>query len=146
MTDFSSFLPCRRYCLQLGLTTMSGRNSTSKALNTSHSDGSQMNNQSFVFGFSVMEDIPSITIGILILMANGLVLVLFSRNRCLRTITNVLLCSLASSDLLTGLISIPLFMTCNILHQSALCIAEDQMLRFTSVSIVCHLAAVSLDR
>ena len=124
---------------------MSGRNSTSKALNTSHSDDFQMNNQSFAF-FSVMEDIPPITIGIFILMANGLVLVLFARNRCLRTVTNLLLCSLASSDLLTGLISVPLFMTCNILRQSALCIADDQMLRFTSVSIVCHLAAVTVDR
>lgn len=125
---------------------MSGRNSSSEAINTSYFDGSQMNNQSFAFSFSVIEDIPPTTIGVLILMANGLVLVLFARNKCLRTTTNLLLCSLAISDLLTGLISIPLSMTCNILRQSALCIADDQMLRFTSVSIVCHLAAVSVDR
>lgn len=125
---------------------MSSLNFTSEALNRTHSDGSQMNNLSLAFSFSVVEDIPSITIGILILLANGLVLILFARNRFLRTITNLLLCSLAFSDLLTGLLSIPLFMTCNILRLSALCIADDQMLRFTSVSIVCHLAAVSVDR
>lgn len=125
---------------------MSGRNVTSKELNTTYSEGSEIRNQSFAFSFSVMEDIPPITIGIFILLANGLALILFARNRFLRTTTNLLLFSLASSDLLTGLISIPLFMTCNILRQSALCIADDQMLRFTSVSIVCHLAAVSVDR
>ena len=123
-------------------------NFTSKALNSALSDGSpsHINNQSFSFGFSATVDVPPITLGLLILLANGLVLILVARKRQLRTITNLLLCSLALSDLLTGLISIPLFMTCNILRQSALCIAEDQVLRFTSVSIVCHLVAVSVDR
>lgn len=101
---------------------------------------------SAAYSFSAKEDIPPIILGILILLANGLVLVLVARKKHLRTITNLLLCSLVCSDLLTGLVSIPLFLSCNLLRQPAICIAEDQMLRFTSVSIVCHLVAVSVDR
>ena len=101
---------------------------------------------SLPLGFSAKEDIPPITLGLLIIFANGLVLVLVARKKHLRTITNLLLCSLVFSDLLTGLVSIPLYMTCNILRQSAVCISDDLMLRFTSVSIVCHLVAVSSDR
>ena len=127
---------------------MSDQNFTSKELNSAPSDSSpsDKNNRSLSFGFSATVDVPPITIGLLIVLANGLVLVLVARNKHLRTTTNLLLCSLALSDLLTGLVSIPLFLTCNILRQSPLCIADDQMLRFTSVSIVCHLVAVSADR
>ena len=128
---------------------MSGLNFTSKAFYSASSGGSPShgNNRSLsTFGFSAKVDVPPIALGIMILLANGLVLILVARKRHLRTITNLLLCSLASCDLLTGLVSIPLFMACNILRLSALCIADDQMLRFTSVSIVCHLVAVSMDR
>ena len=121
---------------------MPSLNITSKALNSVLSDDLPP------FGNSPVQeiDIPPITLAILILLANGLVIFLVARTKPLRTETNLLLCSLALSDLLTGVISIPLFLMCNLLHEPALCIADDQMLRFTSVSTVCHLVAVSMDR
>ena len=110
---------------------------------------SQSNNTSGSYktlSFSAKEDVLPIILGVLIVLVNGLVLILVLKKKHLRTITNLLLCSLALSDLLTGLASIPLFMTCSILHQSGLCISADQMLRFTSVSTVCHLLVISVDR
>ena len=110
---------------------------------------SQSNNTSGSYEtltFSAKEDVPPIILGVLIVLVNGLVLILVLKKKHLRTITNLLLCSLALSDLMTGLASIPLFMACSILHQSGLCISADQMLRFTSVSTVCHLLVISVDR
>ena len=125
----------------------SPQNSTNSVISDNMS--SQPNNTTRLYmpvSFSAKEDIPPITLGILVVLGNGLVLFLVVRKKQLRTITNFLLCSLAISDLLTGLVSVPLHMTCNILRHPALCIASNQMLGLTSVSIVCHLVAVSLDR
>jgi len=54
-------------------------------------------------------DVPAIVLAWLIVIVNGLVLVLMAKKKYLRSITNLLLCSLAVSDLLTGLVAIPLF-------------------------------------
>lgn len=117
-------------------------NLTTKSSHSTSADNSSTSDYSL--GLPV--DIPPITLGILILLANGFVIVLVVRKQRLRSLTNLLLCSLALSDLLTGVISIPLFLMCNLLHKPGICIAEDQMLRFTSISTVCHLVAVSVDR
>ena len=96
--------------------------------------------------FDPAADIPSIILALLILIVNGLVLLLMAKKKCLRSITNLLLCSLATSDLLTGLVAVPMFITCNIIRQSAVCVAEEEISRFISASIVCHLMAVTSDR
>jgi len=96
--------------------------------------------------FDPAADIPAIVQALLILTVNGLVLLLMAKKKYLRSITNLLLCSLATSDLLTGLVAVPMFITCNIIRQSAVCLAEEEMSRFISVSIVCHLMAVTTDR
>ncbi|EDO36242.1 predicted protein, partial [Nematostella vectensis] len=75
-----------------------------------------------------------------------LVLILVVRVKQLRTTTNFLLCSLAVSDLLTGLVSIPLFTSCNILQTLTICIVAENVLRFTSISTVLHLLAITTDR
>ena len=96
--------------------------------------------------FDPKADVLPIFLAVLIVFVNGLVLVLMARKKYLRSITNLLLCSLAVSDLLTGLVSVPLFITCNIVRQSVICIIQDQMSRFISSSIVCHLLSVTTDR
>ena len=96
--------------------------------------------------FDPKADVLPIFLAVLIVFVNGLVLVLMARKKYLRSITNLLLCSLAVSDLLTGLVSVPLFITCNIVRQSAICILQDQMSCFISSSIVCHLLSVTTDR
>ena len=59
-----------------------------------------------VDGQAIAELLP---LAILIIIANGLVLVLFARRRQLRTPPNYVLFSLAVCDLLSGVINIPLF-------------------------------------
>ncbi|EDO36243.1 predicted protein, partial [Nematostella vectensis] len=77
---------------------------------------------------------------------NSLVLILVIKVKQLRVTTNYLLCSLAVSDLLTGLVSIPLFTSCNILQTLTICIVAENVLRFTSISTVLHLLAITTDR
>ena len=96
--------------------------------------------------FDPAADIPSIVLAVLVVIINGLVLLLLAKKKHLRSITNLLLCSLASSDLLTGVVAVPMFITCNVIRQSAVCLAEEEMSRFISASIVCHLMAVTTDR
>ena len=91
-------------------------------------------------------DIVPIFLALLVILVNTWVLVLVLRKKSLRTVTNLLLCSLASSDLLTGVFSIPLYVACNIVRDAPVCISSDQFLRFTSVSTVSHLFAVTLDQ
>ncbi|XP_022801190.1 alpha-2C adrenergic receptor-like [Stylophora pistillata] len=57
---------------------------------------------------AVVELVP---IALLITIANGLVLVLFTKNTMLRTAPNYVLFSLAVCDFMTGIINIPLFIT-----------------------------------
>ena len=98
------------------------------------------------YGFYAKSDVLPIVLAALIVFANGWVLVLMFRKKYLRTLSNMLLCSLALSDLLTGLVYVPLFIACNIVRKSAICIIEDQMSRFISASIVCHLLSANTDR
>ena len=91
-------------------------------------------------------DVPLIILAVLILIVNGLVLSLMAKKKYLRSITNLLLCSLAVADLLSGLVAIPLFIACNIIRQSAICLTEEQLARFISASIVSHLVSVVIDR
>lgn len=96
--------------------------------------------------FNPKADVLPIVLAVLIIFINTVILFLMSRKKYLRSITNLLLCSLAVSDLLTGLVSVPLFITCNIVRQPAICIMEELMARFVSTSIVCHLMSVTMDR
>ena len=57
-------------------------------------------------GDSIAQLVP---VALLIIVANELVLVLFSKRRQLRTTANYLLFSLAACDFITGVINIPLF-------------------------------------
>lgn len=105
-----------------------------------------MENIFFEGFFDPKADVVPLVLALLIVFINTFVVVLIFRKKYLRTNTNLLLWSLAMSDLLTGVVSVPLFITCNIIRQSAICIMEEQMSRFISASIVCHLMSVTMDR
>ena len=62
--------------------------------------------QDDINGDSIAQLVP---FALLIILANGLVLVLFSKRTQLRTPANYLLFSLAACDFITGVINIPLF-------------------------------------
>lgn len=96
--------------------------------------------------FSAEADVFPLLVAFLIIMINSWVIILVLKNKLLRTITNFILSSLAFSDLLTGLLSIPMFVSCNIVRTLPFCITSDVFLRFTSISTVAHLMAVTFDR
>ncbi|XP_031548952.1 histamine H2 receptor-like [Actinia tenebrosa] len=96
--------------------------------------------------FSAESDIFPLLVAFLIVIINAWVIILILKNKLLRTVTNFILSSLAFSDLLTGLLSIPMFVACNVVRTLPLCITSDVFLRFTSISTVAHLLAVTFDR
>lgn len=97
-------------------------------------------------GFKVEQDLFPIILAVLIVIVNGFVLTLVYRRKALRSVTNYILCSLAASDLLTGLCSIPTYLACNTTWSPKVCLMAGIMLRITSISIVLHLLLVTIDR
>lgn len=81
-----------------------------------------------------------------IVIANSLVLLLIWRKRRLRTTSNLMLTSLAASDLLTGLLAVPMVIACSATLQVEVCVAMDISNRFLAFSSVGHLILLSIDR
>lgn len=97
-------------------------------------------------GFDAQNDVVPIAIAIPIIAVNCWVISLVCLKRSLRTVTNYILTSLALSDLCTGMISIPLFLCCNIIQETEICTAAMLFMRFTSTSTVLHILAMTTDR
>lgn len=96
--------------------------------------------------------LPLVLLGVLsclIVSANSLVIALVYKNTQLRTITNLCLACLALSDLLSGLVAIPLIFACNLSPMPdgiASCIAMDLASRFIAISTILHLLIVTFER
>ena len=78
--------------------------------------------------------------------ANSLILVLIWKKRHLRTTSNTILASLAVSDLLTGVVAVPMVIACTETLIQDVCIAMDISNRFLAFSTVAHLIILSVDR
>ena len=83
---------------------------------------------------------------LLIVAVNGLVVFLIQKKKSLRTITNMFLTSLALSDLMSGLVGIPLLVICLVKDAIKVCVSSAIFFRFTAISSVCHVLLVSCDR
>lgn len=111
-------------------------------------------------GNATMQEIPSpsdlylplVLLGVLsclIIAANSLVIVLVYKKKQLQTITNEYLACLALSDLLSGLVAIPLIFACNLMAFAdgiIACIAMDLASRFIAISTILHLVMVTFER
>ena len=83
----------------------------------------------------------------LIALANSLVFVLAWQMRYLRTKTNYFLLSLAASDLLAGVLVVPLVISCNIvIPNQSICIAMDICQRGLAISTILHLSSAVMER
>ena len=84
----------------------------------------------------------------LIIASNSVVIALICWKETLRTLSNILLVSLAVSDLLSGLVGIPLLFACAIARPISLitCISSVLFVRFTAVSTMLHFVLVAFDR
>lgn len=100
--------------------------------------------------FDISYDSCLIVLSFLIIAINILVLVLFVRRRPLRTKTNLLLVSLSVSDLMMGLLGIPMSTACNALvgdqSFSGLCITSAAVYRFIAVSTIFHILIITGER
>lgn len=116
--------------------------------NQNLSDIDMMGNETDEFAgvFDTSYHIPPLVFAFVIIGLNGWVLYLVKTRASLQSNMNLLLCSLALSDFLTGLISIPLHVSCDIVRRTPICVASQLALRFTSVSTVTHLLAITVDR
>lgn len=116
--------------------------------NQNFSDIDMMGNETDEFAgvFDACYHVPPLVFAVVIIGLNGWVLYLVKTRASLQSNMNLLLCSLALSDLLTGLLSIPLHVSCDIIRQTSICVPSQLALRFTSVSTVSHLLAITVDR
>lgn len=89
---------------------------------------------------------PLITFCALIIASNMVVIALVCWKESLRTLTNIILVSLAISDLMSGLVGIPLLFSCAITMTISPCISSALFMRFTTVSTVLHFVLVASDR
>ena len=96
--------------------------------------------------FSAEFDSFPIVLACCIIAINLTVIILFIRNRSLKTVTNSFLVSLAASDLLAGLLGIPLSISCSVFRDNNFCPPAQLIWRFISVSTVLHILLVSVDR
>ena len=83
---------------------------------------------------------------LLIVAVNGLVILLIHKKKSLRTITNMFLTSLALSDLMSGLVGIPLLTICLVKDVIEVCVSSAIYFRFTAISSVCHVLLIACDR
>ncbi|XP_078379029.1 adenosine receptor A2b-like [Oculina patagonica] len=87
-----------------------------------------------------------IVLSLLVVGVNLLVISLFFYREYLQTKTNSLLISLAVSDLMVGLLGIPLNIACNAVLEQGVCIAAALIYRFIAVSTMYHILVVTLER
>ena len=99
-----------------------------------------------ILGFSPEFDIFPIVLAVFIVMLNSFVLFLIKRILSLRTVTNLILGSLAFSDLLSGVLGIPFYLACSAIQKTLVCGITQMLTKFFSISIVLHLLLVSVDR
>lgn len=121
---------------------------TMKANNSSSAEGGD--GSSTYSYFIVSYDSCLIVLSFLIISINILVLVLFTRRRPLRSKTNLLLASLSVSDLMMGLLGIPMSTACNALVGyrtfSGMCISAAAVYRFIAVSTIFHILAITAEK
>ena len=95
--------------------------------------------------------LPLVLLGVLsclIIVTNSVLIALVCRNEQLQTVTNLCLARLALSDLLSGLVAIPLIFASNLIVSDgfSFCIAMDLASRFIAISTILHLLVVTFER
>ena len=85
-------------------------------------------------------------ISLMIVTVNGVVIFLIHKKKSLRTLTNMFLTSLALSDLMAGLVGIPLLVICLVRDKHEVCVCSTYFYRFAAISSVCHVLLIACDR
>ena len=96
--------------------------------------------------FTTSKHLPYVILCIFIVLTNTFVILLFSLNKYLRKPHNYLLVSLNISDLLYGLIGLPLALVCSTRPVCLACTFSHPFVVFTSCSTVLHILIISYER
>lgn len=96
-------------------------------------------------GFQASTDIPLLTIGLLSLLTNVFVIRVIVSQRTLRTSSNMILVSLGISDLMAGLVTAPLTVTCSVLLHHGTCFATVIFTKLISISTIVHISIITID-
>ncbi|XP_068757624.1 histamine H2 receptor-like [Montipora capricornis] len=89
--------------------------------------------------------IPALVIMVFILLINSGVILVITCNSHLRKTSNIILASLAVSDLLVGLIGIPLMVTCTSTFSVSVCQSSIIFFSFTAMSTISHIMVMTCD-
>lgn len=96
-------------------------------------------------GFQAFTDVPLLTIGLLSFLTNVFVIRVILSKRTLRTCSNLILVSLGISDLLTGIVTVPLTVTCSVMLHRGICIATVISTKLISISTIVHISIITVD-
>lgn len=100
----------------------------------------------FEMKFVASKHVHWVILAILIVLMNSFVILLFIFNKNLQKPTNFLLVSLSVSDLLTGMIGLPLVLVCSTRPICLACVFSYTFIVFTSISTVLHILVISYER
>ena len=126
---------------------MSTRTEISGHLNASNNDTQDEEQAGFPEISGIPPDtIPAIVMMVFILVINGGVIMLISFYPNLRTTSNLILASLATSDFLVGLVGIPLLVACSATFSTRFCLSSTIFFTFISLSTVLHIMVMTCDR
>lgn len=153
---FKTALPCMIFvCLFIFCQSHTNRicssqlNETSGSLNNTASNRSAMRTED-LSQTHISVFICLAFLGVLIVLANSMVIFLYKRKAFLKTKTNLCLACLAVSDMLAGSIAVPMVISCNMVDvgvtKMKICTAMDLSSRFISISTVLHLLLVTIER
>ena len=99
-----------------------------------------------VYKHKIIYTTALITLSILIALSNATVLLLYHINPRIRSTKNLLLVSLALSDLSAGTVVIPVTFTCFGEHSWNICFASSILFRFLAFSTMLHILAIIFEK
>ena len=118
---------------------MDGNDTNLNGTNSSNIDDFEMK-------FVTSKHLPYVILTVLIVLMNTFVILLFSFNKNLRKPCNFLLLSLSVSDLIYGLVGLPLALVCSTVPVCLPCVFSYSFVVFTSISTVLHILVISYER
>ena len=98
-----------------------------------------------VHGFDLKFHLALITIAVFVIISNMFVIVLFVTKETLRKGGKFLLLSLAISDITTGLVTIPLNISCEVTYSLRICMSSGILNRFLAISTIYHILAITFE-
>ena len=121
--------------------------------NTNETEGQGLSAPVNIMSTNTQAIAELVPVALLIVLANGLVLVLFSKRTKLRTPANYVLFSLAACDFITGIINIPLFIIVaftpvitSFKPRYYMAVLVSVLNNFTAISACCHILAATTEK